>query len=100
MYRLRGTKRDGTSFDGVMKYRVWWKGRTIQGLNPDQWRLDACGALIYFDDYGKTDSKYGWEIDHIVPVALGGGDEIDNLQPLQWQNNRAKSDGPLVCVVT
>ena len=23
---------------------------------------------------------------------LGGGDEIDNLQPLQWKTNRLKND--------
>jgi hypothetical protein len=28
----------------------------------------------------------------IRPVAAGGGDELENLQPLQWENNRHKSD--------
>ena len=37
-------------------------------------------------------------VDHIIPVARGGSDDLSNLQPLQWENNRAKSDGPLVCV--
>jgi len=32
------------------------------------------------------------EIDHIKPVAKGGGDELENLQPLYWKTNRAKSD--------
>ena len=36
--------------------------------------------------------NYGWEIDHINPVASGGGDEIGNLQPLNWKNNSAKGD--------
>ena len=36
--------------------------------------------------------KYGWEIDHLKPVVLGGTDDIENLNALQWQNNRSKGD--------
>ena len=39
-----------------------------------------------------TTGDYSWEIDHIRPVAHGGGDELTNLQPLQWKNNRHKGD--------
>jgi 5-methylcytosine-specific restriction endonuclease McrA len=42
--------------------------------------------------HGNTESEHGWEIDHIYPTALGGQTELDNLQPLNWQNNRAKGD--------
>jgi 5-methylcytosine-specific restriction endonuclease McrA len=45
-----------------------------------------------FDDYGITDSKHGWEVDHIIPVSKGGTDDLSNLQPLQWDNNRKKGD--------
>jgi len=42
--------------------------------------------------YGDTSSGHGWEIDHVYPASKGGGDELNNLQPLQWSNNRSKSD--------
>jgi len=42
--------------------------------------------------YGVTDSKFGWEIDHRKSVAKGGGDEIQNLQPLLCVNNLTKGD--------
>ena len=74
------------------KIAVWNKAYIVQGRNPAYVRADACGALIEWRCYGDTTSIYGWEIDHIIPKSLGGTDVITNLQPLQWQNNRAKGD--------
>ncbi len=71
---------------------VWAKGRPIRNYDPAEWRYDVCGFPIRFSDRGNTNSKYGWEIDHIRPVSKGGGDTIDNLQPLQWENNKRKGD--------
>lgn len=94
MYRtLRnpGTNRNGSRFDVGTITAVWQKAAVIRGNDPDNFRKDACGAWIRWSAYGNT-GEYGWEIDHRKPVAAGGGDELTNLQPLHWRNNREKGD--------
>jgi 5-methylcytosine-specific restriction endonuclease McrA len=90
-----------TQYTEQQKVAVWNKGRIVQGYDPRYVRADACGAFIEWNHYGNTASRYGWEIDHVIPVALGGASVLANLQPLQWQNNRAKGDSLALnyCVV-
>lgn len=91
--RKFGTTKSGGTFYVADVLLVWAKGTRILGMDSGEWRLDRCGALIQYSKYGDTeDGGTGWEIDHVHPLALGGSDELTNLQPLQWQNNRAKSD--------
>jgi len=96
------TDRFGRSFDHDTKSAVWWKTQPIAGVDHAVAGLDACGAVIHWREYGNTASKHGWEIDHIVAKANGGSDDLSNLQPLQWENNRFKGDKPMsqpYCVV-
>ena len=90
--RRANTTRSGGTFPTGTVQQVWNKGRPVAGYNPYSVRADACGAPMSLSDYGNTSSPYGWEVDHIRPVAHGGSDELWNLQPLQWQNNRRKGD--------
>jgi hypothetical protein len=82
----------GLAFCADEKNEVWRKGIPIPGVNPDNFRLDICGSEMKYEDYGCTLSRYGWEIDHILPVSKLGLDSLSNLQPLQWENNRKKGD--------
>ena len=72
---------------------VWKKGKLV-GHDPEdgeEIRTDAYDSPMKWGHYGRTDSDRGWEIDHIVPVKEGGTDDLCNLRPLQWENNRRKS---------
>jgi hypothetical protein len=79
-------------FDYETIQNVWEKGRIVKDYDPDVVRKDACGAWIIKNEYGNTSNKFGWEIDHVYPETRGGDDNLQNLRPMQWENNRSKSD--------
>lgn len=75
---------------------IWEKGAPIQDYDSGVWRRDVCGSPMKWDEYGQR-TQHGWNVDHIVPVARGGGDELSNLRPLQWENNAKRQEGKLQC---
>lgn len=71
---------------------AWGKAQEVDGYDPDLFRKDCCGAWIVRNAYGNVDSIYGWEIDHVYPQSLGGGNDPENLRAMQWENNRSKGN--------
>lgn len=87
-------------FTEEQKEATFQKCKKIEGLNPNIWRIDASGAIIRKTSYGRDDELYGWEIDHVVPLALLRKynvpetlwDDDVNLRALNWNNNVSKDD--------
>lgn len=77
------------NFSEKMINSVWEKGSVVSDFDPDSIRQDCCGAWIVKNEYGRQ-SDFGWGVDYIYPLSLGGADEIDNLRPMQWQNKESK----------
>lgn len=44
-----------------------------------------------------VDIRHGeaWEVEHVIPLAMGGDDHGDNLQPAHVACHRAKTNGDL-----
>jgi 5-methylcytosine-specific restriction endonuclease McrA len=80
----------GGGYTEAEKRAIWSKGHPIVNYDPAVWRRDRFGYAMRFSDHGDRSSQYGWEVDHVVPSALGGHDGFQNLQPTHWKMNTAK----------
>ena len=55
-------------------------------------RCHYCKEKLEFKDYGKKNKPGSWEVDHIIPKAMGGPDYIYNLAPVHPWCNKEKTD--------
>ena len=63
----------------------------ISWLNSWEFRKDCLGNLVRYADFGNRHSPFGWELDHIVSRANGGGTTLALLyqqQDLYGANRR------------
>lgn len=77
----------------VVGKKTWLEmgnGCTVE-LDPNQFRLDDLGAIICKNEYGN-ETKFGWTIDHILPLSKGGTYHLKNLQLFHWSNNKLKGN--------
>lgn len=72
--------------------RAYARLRNIKSLTP----IDADKNLIqnFYDEAARLTEKTGirHEVDHIIPVSKGGLHHQDNLQILEWIENRRKGN--------
>lgn len=69
------------------KIAAWQRCRERPSFPPEDWRIDDFGTAIRRSDYG-IQGDHGWEVDHIIPTALGGLDPLDNVRALHCRSNR------------
>lgn len=80
----------GLKMSDFRRFSVWNSSRLVFGLDPQLWRIDPAGRIIFWDAYGDRSHSYGWEIGHITALADGGMDAYFNIQAEHWVTNLNK----------
>ncbi|MCW2242287.1 HNH endonuclease [Azospirillum canadense] len=71
----------------VRKWLAWNSVPTHPDFPFGDWKLDTDQYWMHVTDHGDRSSPHGWEIDHILPRALGGSDRPCNLRARHWYGN-------------
>ncbi|MFI3297889.1 MAG: hypothetical protein R3Y59_09770 [bacterium] len=52
------------------RLKIWEKAKAIEGLNPEKYRQDVCGAWIAYSRYGDRNNMYGWKMVMVKPQSV------------------------------
>lgn len=79
-----------------LKRACWGRTSPVSGqINAWDFRKDCLGNLVRYADFGNRHSPFGWELEYIVPIRLGGSTDPTNLQALHWKARAASSARPM-----
>ncbi|PWZ58955.1 hypothetical protein Zm00014a_010392 [Zea mays] len=70
------------SFSYAVKQQCWEKAERVPGRDPERWRRDALGNIVFRKLVGCPGCLCH-DYDHIVPYSKGGKSTLENCQVLQ-----------------
>ncbi|XP_061346668.1 uncharacterized protein LOC133292282 [Gastrolobium bilobum] len=79
------------SFPHSVKQQCWEKSDKIKGRDPDRWRRDPLGNIVFRKLVGCPGCLCH-DYDHILPYSKGGKSTLENCQVLQATVNRSKGN--------
>ncbi|XP_015883460.3 uncharacterized protein LOC107419234 [Ziziphus jujuba] len=79
------------SFPYSVKQQCWDKADKVKGRDPDRWRRDALGNIVFRKLVGCPGCLCH-DYDHILPYSKGGQSTLENCQVLQATVNRSKGN--------
>ncbi|KAG0452992.1 hypothetical protein HPP92_025355 [Vanilla planifolia] len=79
------------NFPYNVKQQCWGKAEKVKGRDPDRWRWDPLGNIIFRKLVGCPGCLCH-DYDHIVPFSKGGKSTLENCQVLQATVNRSKGN--------
>ena len=82
--------KNGLMLESIEK--AWEKARVVDGFDPNIFRQDACGAWIQKEMFSQSGSMFGWGVDLIFPLSMGGSPIEDNIRALNYRNLVSKGN--------
>ncbi|PKA50809.1 hypothetical protein AXF42_Ash021161 [Apostasia shenzhenica] len=79
------------TFPYGVKQQCWEKADVLKGRDPDRWRRDSLGNIVFRKLVGCPGCLCH-DYDHIIPYSKGGKSTLENCQVLQAAVNRSKGN--------